>query len=113
MTRVNTQIQGKSATTCVLLTAVEGASPADPANGLAWSVGVRGGGGDQVVVHIAVEAWLFSRGLLLHLSQKTTLKNHSPTEHFSTQEMFQLVLHGGTSGKIAKTLRKLLQKPEP
>lgn len=52
----------------VPLTAVEGASPAD---GLAWSVGVRGGGGDQVVVHVAVEAWLLSRGFLLHLSDQT------------------------------------------
>lgn len=75
MTRVNTQIHRKS-TTCVPLTAVEGASPADPADGLAWSVGVRGGGGDQVVVHIAVEAWRFSRRLLLHLGQQTSFNHH-------------------------------------
>lgn len=76
MARVNTPIHGHSRTSWALLTAVEGASPAHPAEALAWSVGVQGGGGDQVVVNIAVEAWLFSRGLRLHLSQQTTFKNH-------------------------------------
>lgn len=55
--------------TCRLLTAVDGGSPADPADGLAWSVGVRGGGGDQVVVHITVKTRLLSRRLLLHLGE--------------------------------------------
>lgn len=60
---------GKAApATCCLLTAVDGASPADPADGLAWSVGVGGGGGDQVVVRVAVQTRLLGRGLLLHLS---------------------------------------------
>lgn len=49
------------------LTPIEGASPANPADSLAGSVGVRGGGGDQVVVHITVESCLLGWGLLLHL----------------------------------------------
>lgn len=73
MAGVNTPIHGDARTSRALLTAVEGASPAHPAEALAWSVGVRGGGGDQVVVHITVEAWLFSRGLRLHLSQTDNL----------------------------------------
>lgn len=65
-----TELYGKSKTpTCRLLTAVDGASPADPADGLTWSVGVRGGGGDQVVVHITVKTRLLSRRLLLHLRE--------------------------------------------
>lgn len=67
--RVNTaHRRGRGTKDLLLLTAVNGASPADPADGPAWSVGVRGGGGDQVVVHVAVQTRLLSRGLLLHLS---------------------------------------------
>lgn len=48
------------------LTSIEGASAADPADSLAGGVGVRGGG-DQVVVHVAVEPCLLGRALLLDL----------------------------------------------
>lgn len=52
------------------LTAVEGASPTNPADGLVGSVGVWGGGGDQVVVHVTVESCLLGRGLLLYLKEE-------------------------------------------
>lgn len=49
------------------LTAVERASPPDPGDGFVGSVGVWRGGGDQVVVHVALEQRLLGRRLLLHL----------------------------------------------
>lgn len=52
------------------LTPIEGASPANPADRLTGSVGVWGGGGDQVIVHITVESCLLGWGLLLHLKEK-------------------------------------------
>lgn len=51
------------------LTSIEGASLANPADSLARGVGVRGGGCDQVVVHITVEACLFGWALLRHLKE--------------------------------------------
>lgn len=53
------------------LTSIEGASSANPADSLAGGVGVRGCRGDQVVVHITVEACLLGWALLLHLKEKT------------------------------------------
>lgn len=52
------------------LTAVERAPPPDPVDGFVGSVGVWRGGGDQVVVHVAVEPRLLGRRLLLHLEKK-------------------------------------------
>lgn len=51
------------------LTAVERASPPDPGDGFVGSVGVWRGGGDQVVVHVALEPRLLGRRLLLHLEE--------------------------------------------
>lgn len=71
---MRTGTRGKAPSAGVLLTAVEGAPPAHTAEGSAGSVGVGRGGGDQVVVHMAVEPRLLGRGLLLHLSPQTGFK---------------------------------------
>lgn len=47
---------------------IDRASPAIPADSPAGGVGIRGCGGDQVVVHITVEACLLGWALLLHLN---------------------------------------------
>ena len=52
----------------VPLTSIDGASPANPGDRPARGVGVRGRG-DQVVVHITVEACLLGWALLLHLEE--------------------------------------------
>lgn len=61
----------------VPLTAVEGASPTNSTDGLVGSVGVRGGGGDQVVVHVTVESRLLGRGLLLYLKEERIMQLNS------------------------------------
>ena len=68
------------------LTSVEGASPANPADSLAWGVCVWCGG-DQVVVHITVEACLLGWALLLHLKE---IRHHTIKQTLNSDESKQL-----------------------
>lgn len=63
--RVEGDMENSNIVICVLLTSIDSAPLADSAHSPPWGVGVWGGGGDQVIVHITVEACLFSWGFLL------------------------------------------------
>lgn len=63
------------------LTAVERASPPDPADGFVGSVGVWRGGGDQVVVRVAVEPRLLGRRILRHLEEEENENKNEKKRH--------------------------------